>query len=227
MFYFNVQKGSFISRPNRFIANVELDGKTEVCHVKNTGRCAELLVPGATVWVSGAQNSLRRTKYDLITVDRGGVLVNMDSQAPNRLFAEWAISGGVDGLEEIKAERRYRTSRFDFMLTRRGRPMFVEVKGVTLERDGVALFPDAPTERGVKHIRELMEAKKDGYDAAIFFVIQMKGPERLMPNAETHPAFAQALSEAREAGVEIMARDCVVTPHRVMIDSEIDVEIKL
>lgn len=226
MFYFNVQKGVFKSRPNRFIANVELDGREEVCHVKNTGRCAELLVPGAAVWVSKAQNALRRTKYDLITVDRGGVLVNMDSQAPNRLFAEWAISGGINGLEEIKAERRYKTSRFDFMLKRHGRPMFVEVKGVTLERDGVAYFPDAPTERGVKHIRELMEAKKDGYDAAIFFVVQMKGPKLLKPNAETHPAFADILAEAKEAGVEVRARDCLVTPHRVMIDKEIEVVTK-
>ncbi len=223
MFYFNVRKGRFISRPNRFIANVDMDGKAEVCHVKNTGRCAELLVPGAAVWAAKATNALRRTKYDLITVDREGVLVNMDSQAPNRLFAEWAISGGVDGLEDIKAERRYKTSRFDFMLSRRGRPMFVEVKGVTLERDGVAFFPDAPTERGVKHIRELMEAKKDGYDAAIFFVIQMKGPKCLKPNAATHPAFAEALAEARAFGVEVRARDCIVTPHSVTIDKEIEV----
>ena len=224
MIYDNICEGRFISRPNRFIANIEIDGRTQVCHVKNTGRCAELLVPGCTVWVQRAQNTARKTLFDLITVDRGDMLVNIDSQAPNRLFAEWAKKNLPD-LEEIKPEQTFGDSRFDFRVKAGGRDIFVEVKGVTLERDGMALFPDAPTERGIKHLSGLARAAREGYGAAVFFVIQMKGPVRFGPNRDTHPSFGDALEMAREAGVKIMAYDCIVTPGSAVIDSPVDIRL--
>ncbi|MBQ1270628.1 MAG: DNA/RNA nuclease SfsA [Clostridia bacterium] len=224
MEYRNMREGIFISRPNRFIANIEIDGSVEVCHVKNTGRCRELLIPGTRVWVEESGNPARKTKYDLVTVDRGGVIVNMDSQAPNKLFAEWAKEN-IKDLEEIKSEVRYGSSRFDFRLRAGGKECYVEVKGCTLEREGVALFPDAPTDRGVKHLRELIEVKKAGLDAMVFFVIQMKAPKVFRPNRETHPEFAEALRDASEAGVKVLAYDCGVVPGRVMIDSPVKVEL--
>lgn len=223
MRYSHIRQGSFIKRVNRFIAHIEIDGSSEVCHVKTTGRCRELFVPGARVWVDESMNPHRSTKYDLVTVDKGGKLINVDSQAPNRLFEEWALSGGIKGLDSLKRECRYKDSRFDFMLIRNGRPMYVEVKGVTLEEDGAAIFPDAPTERGLKHVRELMDAKRNGFDCAVFFVVQMKGAAYFAPNRLTHLAFADALEQAMNDGVEIMAYDCVVDPESIFIDSPVSI----
>ncbi|MBQ5761033.1 MAG: DNA/RNA nuclease SfsA [Clostridia bacterium] len=225
MRYDHIREGRFLSRPNRFIAHVEVDGKVEVCHVKNTGRCRELLIPGTTVWIDESDNPNRKTRFDLIAVDRGGMMVNMDSQAPNRLFAEWAKEGHLGVLDEIKAECRFGESRFDFRLRQGEQLTYVEVKGCTLEVEGEALFPDAPTERGVRHIRELMAAKVAGHRAILFIVIQMKGAKVFRPNRATHPAFADALQEAQAAGVEIMAWDCVVSPETVRIDQPIEVRI--
>ena len=226
MRYEDVSRAVFLRRPNRFIAQVELDGREETVHVKNTGRCAELLTPGVTVWVSRARAPKRRTQYDLITVDRGGLMVNMDSQAPNRLFAEWAEAGGFGDVTDLKPEQTYGASRIDFSMMRHGLPTFVEVKGVTLEREGAALFPDAPTERGVRHLRELIDAKAAGYGTAICFVIQMKGPAVFRPNRATHPAFADALREASAAGVRILALDCVITPDSARIDAPVPIDLE-
>ena len=225
MRYDHIREGRFLSRPNRFIVHVEVDGKVEVCHVKNTGRCRELLIPGTTVWIDESDNPNRKTRFDLIAVDRGGMMVNMDSQAPNRLFAEWAKDGHLGTLDEIKAECRFGDSRFDFRLRQGEQLTYVEVKGCTLEVEGEALFPDAPTERGVRHIRELMAAKAAGHRAILFIVIQMKSAKVFRPNRATHPAFADALQEAQAAGVEIMAWDCVVSPETVRIDQPIEVRI--
>ena len=175
MKYERMLEGKFISRPNRFIANIEIDGKIEVCHVKNTGRCRELLVPGAEVYVQKADNPDRKTQFDLISVYKDKMLVNMDSQAPNKVFKEWAeTSGYFKNLSYIKPECKYNNSRFDFYLESDQRKIFVEVKGVTLENDGVVSFPDAPTERGIKHLKELEEAVKDGFEAYVCFIIQME-----------------------------------------------------
>lgn len=225
MRYDRMTEAIFLSRPNRFIAHVLIEGREEICHVKNTGRCAELLIPGARIWVHESDDIRRKTRFDLITVDRGGVLVNMDSQAPNRLFAEWAEAGGMGAVEELRAERRYKESRFDFALKRGGKPMLVEVKGVTLERGGVALFPDAPTERGLKHINELTDAAENGYIAAAVFIIQMKCPTSFSPNMETQPEFGRALLRARDRGVELIALDCAVTPDSVRVDSPVPIAL--
>ena len=189
-----------------------------VCHVKNTGRCRELLIPGTRVWLEKSGNPARKTAYDLIAVEKGDRLVNMDAQAPNRVFGEWAATCDVLGkVLAIKPEYRYGESRLDFcMETAQGRHL-VEVKGVTLEDDGHARFPDAPTERGVKHIRELQKAVEDGIDATLFFVIQMENMKSFRPNDETHPAFGTAMREAAAAGVRIMAWDCAVTPETLAI----------
>lgn len=225
MIYHHIKEGRFVSRPNRFVAHVEVGGQIEVCHVKNTGRCRELLIPGTRVWLEESMNPNRKTKYDLITVDRGGMLVNMDSQAPNQLFAEWAAAGRLGVWDEIKPECRFGDSRFDFRLRRGETLTYAEVKGCTLEVGGTALFPDAPTERGVKHIRELMAARAAGHGAMLVVVVQMKGPGIFRPNRATHPAFADVLAEAAAAGVELHAFDCIVTPERVVIDGEIPVEL--
>ena len=219
MQYQQVRKGHFLARPNRFIAQVELDGRTETVHVKNTGRCRELLVPGATVYVEGSDNPKRKTKYDLIAVEKGSLLINMDAQAPNHLFAEWARAGKFrENLTLLRPETTWGNSRFDFYwedsLGTRG---LVEVKGVTLEEEGLALFPDAPTERGVKHLRELIACRAAGYEAAVCFVVQMAGMKGFSPNERTHPAFGAALREARDAGVEILVEGCTVTPEQVEI----------
>ena len=211
MRYENVEAGIFIKRPNRFIAHVEIQGKEEICHVKNTGRCRELLIPGTTVFVSRSSNTARKTKYDLIAVKKGQRLINMDSQAPNRAVEEWLLKGELFGEGAVvKRETVYGKSRFDFYIESGERKIFMEVKGVTLEEEGVVRFPDAPTERGVKHIHELCQCIKDGYEAYIMFVIQMEKVKYFEPNDETHPEFGQALRKAEQEGVNILAYDCHV-----------------
>lgn len=224
MKYEHMEPARFVSRPNRFVAQVEQKGRQEVCHVKNTGRCKELLVPGAELYVQRSDNPTRKTALDLISVKKGEQWVNMDSQAPNKVAEEWLKAGGL-GYKDIyvKPECRYGNSRFDFYLEYEGRKAFMEVKGVTLEEDGVARFPDAPTERGVKHIEELMRCMENGYDAYICFVIQMKGVMRLEPNDRTHPAFGEALRRAAKAGVQVLAYDCLVKPDELRIDRKIEV----
>ena len=224
MRYHAVSQGRFLDRPNRFIAHVELGGETVVCHVKNTGRCRELLVPGAAVYVERAANPGRKTLYDLIAVEKQGLLINMDAQAPNKVFGEWAAGGGfLPGLTGIRPESTWEDSRFDFLLEGDQGPCFVEVKGVTLEEGGEARFPDAPTERGVKHLRGLQRAAAQGWRAAVFFVIQMKGVTHFRPNDATHPAFGAALREAASHGVEVYARDCLVTPESLVLDAPVPV----
>ena len=225
MQYDHIVRGTFRARPNRFIALVEIDGREEVCHVKNTGRCRELLVPGATVYLDHSDNPKRKTAYDLVAVEKGARLINMDAQAPNRVFAEWAAGGGfLPHLCSIRPEVTFGASRFDFRLeTEEGKVIWVEVKGVTLEEGGEARFPDAPTERGVKHLRELQRAAAEGYGAAVFFVIQMKGVSHFRPNDATHPAFGQALREAAAVGVRVCAYDCLVTPDTLTIGQPVPV----
>lgn len=227
MRYENTVTGQFKSRPNRFIAMVEIDGKIEKCHVKNTGRCRELLLPDAEVYLEKSSNPDRKTAYDLIGVEKGELLINMDSQAPNKAVKEW--------LEEevyfkhvtyIKPECKYGNSRIDFYLeTEERRKIFIEVKGVTLEENGIARFPDAPTERGIKHILELQQAVAEGYEAYILFVIQMKEILHFEPNDRTHPAFGDVLREAAEHGVGILAYDCVVTRDSMKLDSPVKVQL--
>ena len=210
MRYCNMIPGVFLSRPNRFIAHVVIEGQVEIVHVKNTGRCKELLPPGAQVWCQRSDNPNRKTKYDLITVKKGERLINMDSQAPNIAAGEWLRSGGLGEIENLKAETFHGDSRFDFSFTKDGKPCFLEVKGVTLEEDGVCAFPDAPTDRGAKHLRGLTEAAKAGYGAYVLFVIQMSDVKYLRPHDERDPAFGAALREAAENGVTVMAMDCAV-----------------
>ncbi len=213
MKYRHISKARFLSRPNRFIARVERDGEELTVHVKNTGRCRELLVPGAAVYLEESENPARKTRFDLVAVEKGARLINMDAQAPNAAAGEWLRAGGL--LPEpvlVRPECRFGSSRFDFYLEGGGRRMFLEVKGVTLEREGEVLFPDAPTQRGERHLRELIQAGREVGSAAVLFVIQMEGVRLFRPNRETHPAFADALREARDAGVRILARDCAVTP---------------
>ncbi len=216
MTYQNILSGRFVERPNRFIAHIEIDGKVEVCHVKNTGRCRELLVPDARVLVQQADNPDRKTKFDLIAVYKGNRLINMDSQIPNRVFAEWVQKSGFFGNDvTLRAETFFKNSRFDFYWESGERKGFVEVKGVTLEEDGVVRFPDAPTERGVKHLQELIAAKEEGFEADVFFIIQMEACDYFTPNRKTHPAFADALKEASDAGVGVHALNCTVTEHTI------------
>ena len=217
MQYENMVPGVFLARPNRFIAHVEIDGQVEVCHVKNTGRCRELLTPRAQVWCQRSNNPNRKTKYDLITVKKGDRLINMDSQAPNIAAGEWLRSGGLGEISDLKAEYTHGDSRFDFSFLMEGKRCFLEVKGVTLEDDGVCAFPDAPTERGVKHLKGLTQAAKDGYGAFVLFVIQMADVKYLRPHDERDPAFGAALREAAENGVTVMAMDCGVTEDTMQI----------
>ena len=211
MRYENICRGRFLARPNRFVARVEIDGAEVVCHVKNTGRCRELLVPGAAVYLEQASNPKRKTACDLVAVEKGNLLINMDAQAPNKVFGEFAAAGGfLPGLTALRPEHVWEDSRFDFLLEDGKGPILVEVKGVTLEREGEVLFPDAPTERGVKHIRELQRALAEGYDSYLAFVIQMEGITEVRPNDETHPAFGQALREAAAAGVQVLCLPCAV-----------------
>ena len=224
MRYRNIEEAVFLDRPNRFIAHVELEGKVETVHVKNTGRCRELLIPGATVYLERSENPLRKTAWDLVAVRKGERLINMDSQAPNKVFGEFALSGGfVPGVTSLWPEYLYGDSRLDFALQTEQGFHLVEVKGVTLEVEGAVYFPDAPTERGVKHLRELTRAAAAGIDASAVFVVQMEEVSHMSPNDVTHPEFGQALREARAAGVNVRAFACKVEPDSLTIHREIPV----
>ncbi len=250
MRYNNIHDGLFLSRPNRFIARVLMDGKEETVHVKNTGRCRELLIPGCTVYLERSENPARKTAFDLVAVKketpRGPILINMDAQAPNRLFQEWAEAGRFrTGLTLLRPETAWGNSRFDFYWEGEDRNAlkpapafpsarsdpgstlkgFVEVKGCTLERDGWTYFPDAPTQRGVKHLGELLRAKREGYEAAVCFVVQMGGADGFSPNDATHPAFGEALRRAADGGVAVMAVACAVTPEEVHITGPVPVRL--
>ena len=230
MRYSSCIPGTFLSRPNRFVAQVELNGRTETCHVKNTGRCRELLLPGCRVYLVPGSNPARKTKYDLVAVDKatahGPLLVNMDAQAPNRVFLEWAQGGHFrPGLTLLKPETTFGASRFDFYWETASDRGFVEVKGVTLEEDGVVRFPDAPTLRGVKHLEELIAARQAGYQAALCFIVQLAGTKYVEPNDTTHPQFGQALRRAAAAGVEVFALGCAVTPDTLTAEAFVPVRL--
>ena len=231
MRYERIQKAVFIERPNRFIAYAKLSGKRETVHVKNTGRCAELLRPGAVIYVQESDNPDRKTKWDLIAVEKpvkeGKRLINMDSQIPNKVVQEWIEQGRfISDVTLIKPETTYGNSRFDLYVEAGERKIFIEVKGVTLEEDGVCRFPDAPSERAVKHLEELIQAKKEGYEAYVFFVIQMKDVRYFTPNTDTHPEFAETLKKAQAAGVELLAYDCEVTPESIAAGEPVEVVLK-
>lgn len=226
MIYNNIYEGRFKNRPNRFIAHIEIEGQIEICHVKNTGRCKELLLPDATVYVQHFDNPNRKTNWDLIAVKKGDTIINMDSQAPNKAVGEWLQSGGLGFQpDKIKAEYQYEDSRFDFYLEHGMDQWLIEVKGVTLEEEGIALFPDAPTLRGVKHVDGLARHAKEGFQTAIIFVIQMDGIRYFTPNVRTQPEFAQALKNAELAGVNILAFDCAITPESMSIRNPIEVRL--
>ena len=252
MKYNQVVPGTFLQRPNRFIAHVLINGKEEVCHVKNTGRCRELLIPGCTVYCAVSDNPQRKTKYDLIAVEKiiesqtvfanagipsqhvkstpeahSTLLVNMDSQAPNAAVKEWLRSGAspFGNINYMKPEYKYGNSRFDFYLECNNRKIFLEVKGVTLEDNGVVLFPDAPTERGVKHVRELIRCLEEGFETYVLFVVQMEHALYFIPNRKTHPQFADALCDAQNAGVHLLAFTCKVTPDEMKIDTELKISL--
>lgn len=221
-----MKKAVFLDRPNRFVAHVSIEGKTEQAHVKNTGRCKELLLPGSTVFVQEADSPARKTKYDLISVYKGDRLINMDSQAPNKVFAQWVGEGHfLPDITLIKPESRFGDSRLDFYLETPTQKIFVEVKGVTLEQDGVVRFPDAPTLRGVKHLNELCAAVGQGYTAYAVFVVQMNNVTHLEPNDSTHLEFGAALRHAAAAGVHVLALDCVVTPDSLRIEKPVAVKL--
>lgn len=222
MKYSDIIKGKFKSRPNRFIAIVDIDGTEEICHVKNTGRCKELFVEGATVYLQKADNPNRKTLYDLIAVQKGDRLINVDSQIVNGTVLEY-MSVLFDNIKLIKPECVYGNSRFDIYLETDTDKIFVEVKGVTLEKDGTALFPDAPTERGVKHLKELQKAVADGYKVFVLFVIQMDNIPHFEPNKETHPEFAEELKNAQKNGVTVLAYNCAVTPDEIKIHNKVNV----
>ena len=225
MRYGKMVAGTFLARPNRFIAHIEIDGQMEICHVKNTGRCRELLPIGARVWCAVSDNPARKTKYDLITVQKGSRLINMDSQASNIVAREWLLSGGLGQIDNLKAEVTHGESRFDFSFTKDGKPCFLEVKGVTLETDGVCAFPDAPTERGAKHLRGLSSLAREGYGAYVLFVIQMSDVKYLHPNDATDPSFGVALRQAAADGVQVMAVDCAVTADSMKISKKVEVRL--
>ena len=220
MRYDNITRGIFLDRPNRFIAHVDIDGNRETVHVKNTGRCKELLIPGCEVWMNAPGTPGRKTKYDLVAVRKStGVLFNIDSQAPNKAVKEWLLKQDYD---LIHPEYTYGDSRIDFYMERtlpdgETKRYLMEVKGCTLEFDGIGYFPDAPTERGVKHIHELIKAKKEGFEAALAYVIQMDGVTEVRPNTDTHPEFGEAIEEAKKAGVEIIFLPCHVEPDSMEI----------
>ena len=261
MKYNHIVSGTFLQRPNRFIAHVRINGKEEICHVKNTGRCHELLIPGCTVYCSVSDNPQRKTKYDLITVEKrvesyatsacknsqssfankeasasntkrnpksgNTLLVNMDSQAPNAAVKEWLVSGAspFGKISYLKPEYKYGNSRFDFYLECGKRKIFLEVKGVTLEDNGIVLFPDAPTERGVKHVRELIQCHAEGFETWVLFVVQMERALYFTPNRKTHPQCADALCEAQKAGVQLLAYTCKVTSDEMRIDKELKISL--
>lgn len=231
MKYKQIISGIFLERPNRFIAHVEINGMQETVHVKNTGRCKELLIPGSTVYLSIAENPNRKTKYDLVAVEKQRetalpLLINMDSQIPNAAAEDWLKSGSLFSSDAfIRREVKYGDSRFDFFIKDGEREVFMEIKGVTLEQSGIAMFPDAPTERGVKHLYELMQCRNNGYEAYVLFVIQMKDITAFCPNDTMHPAFGEALRDAERAGVKILAVDCVVTPDSIVLDEAVPVRL--
>lgn len=226
MKYKNIKKAKFIERPNRFIAYASLDGEQVVCHVKNTGRCRELLIPGVDVVLEKSENTERKTPFDLVAVYKNGILINMDSQAPNAVFGEWLKKTDFFGeITLIRPEFKYKNSRFDFYLEAGERKIFVEVKGVTLEEEGVVMFPDAPTERGVKHLKELCEAGAEGYEAYVFFIIQMEKCKYFTPNARTHKEFADTLRFAAENGVTVKAVCCNVTEDSLEISDFTEVRL--
>lgn len=231
MKYENIVKGEFLSRPNRFIAKVKIGDEIHTVHVKNTGRCKELLVPNVTVFLAEAENPNRKTSYDLIAVKKGlesgeKLLINMDSQIVNAAAEEWLKKGELFGKDAvIRREVTFGKSRFDFYIENNNRKIFLEVKGVTLESGGVASFPDAPTERGVKHINELITSCNNGYEGYILFVIQMKGVSEFTPNDITHKAFGEALRQAEKSGVKIIAMDCKVTPDSIKIDKKVKISL--
>ncbi len=225
MHYENMIAGQFLARPNRFIAHVQINGKTEIVHVKNTGRCRELLPQGAEVWCQHWDTLTRKTKYDLISVRKGRRIINMDSQAPNHAVQEWLIAGGLGDIDDLKWEYTYGDSRFDFSFFKDGRRCFLEVKGVTLENDGVCAFPDAPTERGVKHLKGLTKLAQEGFGAYVLFVVQMENVLYLHPNDDTDPAFGAALREAAAAGVQILSMECTVTPETMTISKPVEVRL--
>ena len=227
MKYERISKGTFLERPNRFIAYAELAGKTEVIHVKNTGRCAELLIPGASIYVQESDNPVRKTKWDLIGVEKGSRMINMDSQVPNLVVKEWIESGHLTSdIRMVRPETAYGNSRFDLYVETGSSRIFIEVKGVTLEEEGVVRFPDAPSDRAVKHLQELEKAVREGYEAYVFFVIQMKGVRYFTPNMDTHPAFCEALKSAKAAGVNILAYDCRVSGDRIEIADPVPVVLE-
>ena len=225
MKYENMVPGVFLARPNRFVAHVQIDGVTEICHVKNTGRCRELLVPGCTVWCQRAANPGRKTKFDLIAVQKGPRLINMDSQAPNAAAKEWLLAGGLGPVEALRAETVRGASRFDFSFTKDGTECFLEVKGCTLEHSGVCAFPDAPTERGARHLRGLTELARAGLGAYVLFVIQMADVKYIHPNDATDPHFGQALREAAASGVHVLAVDCHITEDSMTIGDFVEVRL--
>lgn len=226
MRYDNIHKGKFLSRPNRFIANVEIDGKAEVCHVKNTGRCKELLIEGCTVWLEHSDSELRKTAFDLVAVEKGDRLINMDSQAPNKAVGEWLREKMPFGESfSVYPEKKYGNSRFDFYLESQDRKIFMEVKGCTLEKDGVVLFPDAPTLRGVKHIEELSHCLDEGYESYIMILVQMSDVKYFTPNYDTHPEFGEALEKASRKGVKILCYDCNVTHDSMTVGKPVKVKL--
>lgn len=225
MEYADMVPGVFLARLNRFVAQVEIGGTVETVHVKNTGRCRELLPPGAKVFCQRSDNPARKTQYDLITVEKNGMLINMDSQAPNIAAGEWLRSGGLGEITDLRAETVHGDSRFDFSFRKDGKPCFLEVKGVTLESDGICAFPDAPTERGTKHLRGLIRAVQEGYGAYVLFVIQMERVRWLHPNDSTDPAFGQALREAAASGVQVLAVRCCITEKSMTVCGTAEVRL--
>ena len=224
MKYSDIYKGTFLERPNRFIAICEIDGKKETCHVKNTGRCRELLVKGATVYLEKSSNPNRKTQFDLIAVEKNDRLINMDSQIPNFVVAE-SLNKIFSDITFVKQEYKYGNSRFDIYLETKTEKIFVEVKGVTLENDGVVRFPDAPTERGIKHLKELQKAVLDGYRACVVFLVQMNNIKYFEPNYNTHPEFAEELKRAYKNGVEIFVYDSIVKPDEIKLNNPIKIKM--
>lgn len=226
MKYENTKRAVFLDRPNRFIAHVDLNGQTETVHVKNTGRCKELLIPGTEVILEESVNPARRTKYDLICVNKSGRWINMDSQVPNKAAAEWIRAGRLFPEEvTLKTEKVYGNSRFDIYVESPCRKAFIEVKGVTLEENDIARFPDAPTQRGVKHVEELIRCQEDGYEAYLLFVIQMKGIREFEPNWSTHPQFGEVLQKAQNAGVHLLAYDCLIREDYIEIQDPVPIRL--
>ena len=223
MKYKNITKGKFLSRPNRFVAYAEVDGRIEKCHVKNTGRCRELLTEGCTVYLERSDNPERKTRFDLVAVEKGSRLINMDSYAPNLAAGEFLPKLFPEGT--VRSEFTWGDSRFDFYIEENNKKILLEVKGVTLENDGIVMFPDAPTERGIKHLNGLMKCVSEGFKAYIMFVVQMNNVRYFTPNDGTHPEFGKALRKAAESGVEILACDCIVTPESMEINKSVEVRL--